>query len=67
MPLEVVVVEPLGADTMLCMRSEKTKELVARTDPSFAFAVNDIVNFHPNMGKAHYFDKKTELSILPLP
>ncbi|MDR3324614.1 MAG: sn-glycerol-3-phosphate ABC transporter ATP-binding protein UgpC, partial [Spirochaetaceae bacterium] len=38
MPLEVVVVEPLGADTMLCMRSEKTKELVARTDPSFAFA-----------------------------
>jgi multiple sugar transport system ATP-binding protein len=67
MPLTVLVVEPLGADTMLWLRSDSTKELVARTEPSFTFKVDDAVNFTPDMDKAHYFDKTTELSILPAP
>jgi multiple sugar transport system ATP-binding protein len=67
MPLQVTVVEPLGADTTLWLRSANTRELVARTEPNRLFKVDETVHFTPNMEKAQFFDKETEDSILPLP
>jgi multiple sugar transport system ATP-binding protein len=63
-PVEVTVVEPLGADIHLWLKT-KTQPLVARTEPSHAFEVGSTVRFVPRMEKARYFDKETELSILP--
>jgi multiple sugar transport system ATP-binding protein len=65
-PLTVSVVEPLGADTTLWLNT-KTQTIAARTDPTRIFKVDDSVNFVPRMEKARYFDKETELAILPLP
>jgi multiple sugar transport system ATP-binding protein len=67
MPLVISVVEPLGAETMLWLQSGSAKELVARTGPNYTFKVDDTANFHPDMEKAHYFDRDSENSILPLP
>ncbi|MDR2535052.1 MAG: ATP-binding cassette domain-containing protein, partial [Treponema sp.] len=63
MPLSITVVEPLGADTTLWLNTG-TQPLVARTEPTHIFKVGDTVNFTPNMEKARFFDKETELSIL---
>jgi multiple sugar transport system ATP-binding protein len=65
-PLTVSVVEPLGADTTLWLAT-KTNTVVARTEPTYAFKVDDGVNFVPRMEKARYFDKETEIAILPSP
>jgi multiple sugar transport system ATP-binding protein len=65
-PLTISVVEPLGADTTLWLNT-KTQNIVARTDPSHTFRIGEAVNFIPNMEKARYFDKTTELAILPPP
>jgi multiple sugar transport system ATP-binding protein len=65
-PLTVSVVEPLGADTTLWLNT-KTHSIVARTEPTRVFKVDDSVNFIPRMEKARYFDKETELAILPPP
>lgn len=67
MPLKVNIVEPLGAETTLWLRSDNTKELVARTGPVRKFKVDELVHFKPSMEKARYFDRQTEMSILPLP
>jgi multiple sugar transport system ATP-binding protein len=40
---------------------------VARTEPFRVFKVGDTVNFVPRMEKARYFDKETELSVVPAP
>ena len=61
---KVTVVEPLGADIHLWL-STGTQSLVARTEPHFTFAVGDTVQFSPRMEKARYFDKETELALLP--
>ena len=63
MPLKVEVVEPLGADTTLWLTTGG-QPLVARTEPTYAFKMGDMVNFTPRMEKARYFDRETELSIL---
>jgi multiple sugar transport system ATP-binding protein len=63
-PVEVTVVEPLGADIHLNLRTSNNQDLVARTEPQYIFKVGDTVNFTPRLEKARYFDKETELSIL---
>ena len=62
-PVKVTVVEPLGADIHIWLIT-KSQSLVARTEPHHVFNVGDSVNFSPNMEKARYFDKETELSVL---
>ncbi|MDR1429335.1 MAG: sn-glycerol-3-phosphate ABC transporter ATP-binding protein UgpC [Spirochaetaceae bacterium] len=65
-PVKITVVEPLGADIHLWL-STGTQPLVARTEPHRSFKVGDSAVFVPNMDKARYFDRETELSILPGP
>jgi multiple sugar transport system ATP-binding protein len=66
MTVKVTVVEPLGADIHLWLTTE-TQPLVARTEPSHTFKVGDTAIFIPRMEKARYFDKETELAIVPSP
>jgi multiple sugar transport system ATP-binding protein len=66
MTLKVTVVEPLGADIHLWLTTE-TQPLVARTEPNHTFKVGDTTYFTPKMDKARYFDRETELAILPSP
>jgi multiple sugar transport system ATP-binding protein len=63
---KVTVVEPLGADIHLWLTTG-TQPLVARTEPQHAFKVGETARFIPKMEKARYFDKETELAILPGP
>jgi len=64
--VKVTVVEPLGADIHLWLTTG-TQPLVARTEPHHKFKVGDTVKFIPRMDKARYFDRETELAILPGP
>jgi multiple sugar transport system ATP-binding protein len=66
MTVKVTVVEPLGADIHLWLTTE-TQPLVARTEPNYTFKVGDTAIFVPKMDKARYFDKETELAIVPSP
>ena len=66
MTVKVTVVEPLGADIHLWLTTEK-QPLVARTEPNHIFNVGDSTVFVPRMEKARYFDKETELAIVPAP
>jgi multiple sugar transport system ATP-binding protein len=63
-PVKVTVVEPLGADIHLWLNTN-TQPLVARTGPQYLFKVGDTIHLTPQLDKARYFDKETELSILP--
>ncbi|GHV95804.1 sugar ABC transporter ATP-binding protein [Spirochaetia bacterium] len=63
---KITVVEPLGADIHLWL-STGSQPLVARTEPHYDFKVGDSANFMPKMEKARYFDKETELAVLPSP
>jgi multiple sugar transport system ATP-binding protein len=67
MQVKVTVVEPLGADIHLWLTTEKGQPLVARTEPNKTFKVGDSTIFTPKMEKARYFDKDTELAIVPAP
>ncbi|GHV86155.1 sugar ABC transporter ATP-binding protein [Spirochaetia bacterium] len=62
-PARITVVEPLGADIHLWLMAGN-QPMVARTEPHYNFKVGDTVNFRPNMDKAQYFDRETELSVL---
>jgi len=64
--VKVTVVEPLGADIHLWLTTE-TQPLVARTEPNHVFKVGDVATFVPKMDKARYFDRETELAIIPSP
>jgi multiple sugar transport system ATP-binding protein len=64
--VKVTVVEPLGADIHLWLTTA-TQPLVARTEPHHNFKVGDSASFIPRMEKARYFDRETELAILPGP
>ena len=64
--VQITVVEPLGADINLWL-STATQPLVARTEPYHTFKVGDSAQFVPRMEKARYFDKETELAIIPGP
>jgi multiple sugar transport system ATP-binding protein len=65
-PVQVTVVEPLGAYTHLWL-STGTQPLVAVTEPHHDFKVGDSVRFVPRMEKARYFDKEKEKAIIPGP
>ena len=66
LPVKVTVIEPLGADIHLWLTTE-TQPLVARTEPHHTFKVGDQAYFTPKMEKARFFDKETELAIIPAP
>jgi multiple sugar transport system ATP-binding protein len=63
---KVTVVEPLGADIHLWLTTG-TQPIVARTEPHHMFKVGDTARFVPRMEKARYFEKDSELAILPGP
>jgi multiple sugar transport system ATP-binding protein len=64
--VKITVVEPLGADIHLWLTTN-TQQLVARTGPYYDFKVGETAHFSPLMEKARYFDKETELAIIPGP
>jgi len=67
MSVKITVVEPLGADIHLWLTTETPQSLVARTEPNHSFKVGDTATFIPRMEKARYFDKETEMAIIPSP
>jgi len=62
---KVSVVEPLGAEIHL-YASTPTQPMVARIGPQHLYKIGDTVHFTPVMEKARYFDRDTELSIIPV-
>jgi multiple sugar transport system ATP-binding protein len=66
MAVTVEVVEPLGAEIHLWLKTE-TQPLVARTEPQHVFEIGQSINLVPRLSKARYFDRETELSILTEP
>ena len=63
-PVNITVVEPLGADIHLWLTTPTKQSLVARTEPHHEFKVGGSAAFTPRLEKARYFDKEKELSIL---
>ncbi|RQD70303.1 MAG: sn-glycerol-3-phosphate ABC transporter ATP-binding protein UgpC [Tindallia sp. MSAO_Bac2] len=59
----VEVTELLGSETYLFLNVEN-KTVVARVDPSIIVSVNDHVFIKPRKEKMHFFDPKTEKSLL---
>jgi multiple sugar transport system ATP-binding protein len=57
------VVEPLGAEIHLWLNAG-TQSMVARVAPSYVFKAGDRISLVPDMGKARFFDRETELSLL---
>lgn len=62
MQMKVSVIEPLGAETHLFLNTG-SQSLVVRTTPDITFQIGDTANFVPDMKKAKFFDKESELSI----
>ncbi len=62
MQMKITVKEPLGAETHLYLAT-KTQVLVAKIGPDIEIQLGDTINFVPDMEKARFFDKETELSI----
>jgi multiple sugar transport system ATP-binding protein len=63
MPVNIVVVEPLGAEIHLSVTTS-TQPLIIRTDPTHEYKIGEYFNFIPNMEKARYFDKETEIALV---
>jgi multiple sugar transport system ATP-binding protein len=55
----VEVVEPLGAEIHLYVRTQN-HELIVRVQPRFEFHVGDDANFKPDLEKLHFFNIETE-------
>ncbi|HOX30697.1 MAG TPA: sn-glycerol-3-phosphate ABC transporter ATP-binding protein UgpC [Spirochaetales bacterium] len=64
-PAKVNVVEPLGADINVYAATAK-HSLTARLPPHHVFKAGEEIAFAPVMTKACYFDKESEVSILPV-
>ncbi len=62
---KVTVVEPLGAEIQL-YATTPTQPMVAKIPPHHLYKSGDEIAFAPVMDKARYFDRETELSILPV-
>jgi multiple sugar transport system ATP-binding protein len=62
---KVTIVEPLGADINLFTNTAKSS-ITARIPPHHTFKMGDEVALAPVMAKGRFFDKDTELSILPV-
>ena len=65
MKAKVTVVEPLGTEIHL-WATTGTQPMVAKVPPHHLFKIGNEVGFAPVMEKARYFDRDTELSILPV-
>jgi multiple sugar transport system ATP-binding protein len=61
----VTVVEPLGADINIFAATAK-HSMTARLPPHHLFKMGDDITLAPVMEKARYFDKDSELSIVPV-
>ena len=62
---KVTVVEPLGAEINV-YASVRDQSITSRVPPHHGYKIGDEVAFAPLMGKARYFDRETELAILPV-
>jgi multiple sugar transport system ATP-binding protein len=64
-PSRVVVVEPLGAETLvtLAIGSTNPVEMITRVDADTKLASGDQIKVSINAAKTHLFDKKSELAI----
>ena len=62
---KVTVVEPLGAEINIYANA-KDQALTSRVPPHHNYKIGDEVSFAPLMHKARYFDRETELAILPV-
>jgi multiple sugar transport system ATP-binding protein len=65
LPAKVTVIEPLGAEIHLYVATP-THSLIARVPPHHQFKIENQIHFAPTMDKAHFFDKDTGMSILPV-
>jgi multiple sugar transport system ATP-binding protein len=63
-PVNIIVIEPLGAEIHLSVETDSHQPLVVRTEPDHAFSVGEQVHFLPTQEKARYFDKETEIAIV---
>ena len=63
MQMKITNKEPLGAETHLYLVSNKGQSIIAKTTANVDFRLGDSVNVVPNMEKAKFFDKETELNI----
>ncbi len=61
---DVEVVEPLGSETLVTARYDKTTTLVARAPPRTPIAIGDRIQIHINTQHLHIFDKTTQQSLL---
>jgi len=59
---KVLVVEPLGAEILLYITTQK-HQLTVRIPPHLDFKVGDEVQFKPALEKLHFFDLETEIVI----
>ena len=59
----VEVVEPMGNEVFLYLTTGRSS-FVARVDPLHVPAVEQRVRLAVEIGKAHYFDRETEVSLL---
>lgn len=62
MQMKVSIIEPLGAETHLYLAT-KSQQVIARTEPDNTFRIGDTVSFIPDVEKAKFFDKETELNV----
>lgn len=62
---KVSVVEPLGAEINIYAQVAG-QAVTARVPPHHNYKIGDEIRFKPLMEKARYFDRETELSILPV-
>ena len=67
-PARVVVLEPLGAETLATLSvggsgGEKTVEMVTRISPDTSLKPGESITISINADKTHLFDLKTELAI----
>lgn len=56
------VIEPLGSETHVFIETEHNS-IVGKIDPSVMVKVGETCSLEPNMEKARFFDKETELAI----
>jgi multiple sugar transport system ATP-binding protein len=63
-PVNIIVIEPLGAEIHLSVETAGHQPLVVRTEPDHAFSIGQQVHFLPTQEKARYFDKDTEMAIV---
>jgi multiple sugar transport system ATP-binding protein len=63
MAAKVDVVEMMGNEIFLYLMSRDNKQFIGRVDPRVRAQVGDDIQLAVNMGNAHIFDPKTEISL----